>query len=107
MLNAVLCYLKILGLCALLSASGCSTTPRNFVRTETIEVKVPVLQKVPEALTVPCEAHVLLEQGDKLTVEKLAAFAEDLSIALTVCNAQIDALRYFSLHGSLPLISGQ
>lgn len=92
--------LWILGLCALCSVSGCSTTPRNFVKTETVEIRVPVLQKVPEALTVPCKPNVQLEQGDKLTVEKLAALADDWAIALEVCNAQLDALRHFTAHGN-------
>lgn len=61
------------------------------VRTETVEVKVPVLVALDPALLVPCSQPSLPE--GQLVVEDLFEFLEGYKIALTACNLQLESIQ--------------
>ncbi len=86
----------MLGLCALALLSGCaSSLPKKaIVRTETVEVFVPVTVAVPEPFTKPCPQPRLPET---VTVKAMADMIAMQDNSLTVCNAQLDDIRNLKL----------
>lgn len=73
--------------CALPLLTACGTP---FVRTETVEVQVPVYVPLPSALLQKCETPVM---PGSLTVADLMEYVLDLSSALESCNAQMGEIR--------------
>jgi len=69
---------------ALLSVTGCSAFTREVVRTETVEVRVPVQAALPAELLAPCHPSATL--GEPLTFEAYAGWVEDLVLTLEQCN---------------------
>jgi hypothetical protein len=82
-------------LCLLLLLTGCSATPKRcepIVRTETVEVDVPVFVALPEALTAPV-AEPDAPSGGVMTNEDLVDWLEALRAALREANSKLAAVR--------------
>jgi len=78
-------------LCVLGLFFGCSAFTREVVRTETVEVKVPVQTRLPEELLGDCVPRYKLEEP--ITFESYASWVEDLVITLEQCNKEKAAIR--------------
>lgn len=96
--HAMRFWILTCGLLALSCISACTSTPRTVVRTEIVEVKVPVVNRPPDELLADCVPKHFL-RDDQMTVRELAAWAEDLAITVNAdCNAQLAELRKFFAH---------
>lgn len=81
-------------LCLLLLLTGCSATQERcepIVRTETVEVEVPVFVALPEAMTAPVAEPVA--PGGTMTNEALVDWLEALRAALREANAKLAGVR--------------
>jgi hypothetical protein len=63
------------------------------VRTETVEVKVPVKVPIDPRLLADCAAHYLFPQTDKLTVGQAADRLHATEDALALCANQIQLIK--------------
>lgn len=71
--------------------SACGSTPRpQVVRTETVEVNVPILVQLPEELTRDCDVPAFPETLTVASIEDLVVF---LYTSLEVCNQEKAAIR--------------
>ena len=75
---------------ALLWLSACANG-QPLVRTETVEVRVPVKPDIPAETLAPCLINRTL--SDQPTVGDMAALTEEALIALEKCNLDKAALR--------------
>lgn len=71
--------------CPIALLPACATKP--IVRTETVEVKVPVIVPVPAELTRPAREPKLPD--GEITNEDMAEFAEQLKAALRDANSRL------------------
>lgn len=76
-----------LSVCLMLCCAACAST-QPIVRTKTVEVQVPVIEKVPPALTAPVPDPGL--HGD--TVQALWDYTLGLQCALAFANAKLAAI---------------
>lgn len=72
--------------------SACETTPPP-VRSETVEVKVPVKVPVDQRLLADCTPKYLYPQTDKLTVEQALDRLNATEAALAMCANQIELIK--------------
>lgn len=75
-------------LCVPFFLIACAKPP--LVRTETVEVKVPVRPDIPAEILAPCRPTISLPVDP--TVGDLEVWAEELALALSRCNADKAAL---------------
>lgn len=68
---------------------GCATAPAPVVKTVTVEVPVPVVQKVPEALTADCPPPAL----DGTTVGGALDRLAGVEAALAACRSELAKIR--------------
>ncbi len=80
-------------LCAPMLGAGCASGRPPLVRTETVEVRVPVKPEIPAATLEPCFPESRLPIDRDPTVGEVEEWAEDLSVALEKCNADKESLR--------------
>lgn len=82
---------SIWGLFALLLLSACgSTPPKQVVRTEEVEVKVPVLVPLPSDLTRNCDVPAF---PDRITVGDMQDLVIFLYTSIEICNQEKEGIR--------------
>lgn len=74
----------------MLLLSGCASKS-PIVRTETVEVKVPVRVRVPDELLQPIPMPAL--PADGVTNADLVSLVVDLRVALRKANERLEAIR--------------
>lgn len=82
--------IRILSLLALASLAGCETPP--VVRTETVEVPVPVVKPLDPHLTADCEPRFYYLQAP-ITGEVLIDRLTAVELALAICRNQLENIR--------------
>ena len=75
----------------MLLLTGCSATTEPIIRTETVDVQVPVYVALPDALTAPVAEPVA--PGVAMTNEDLVDWLEALRAALREANAKLAGVR--------------
>ena len=76
----------------MLLLTGCSATTEPIIRTETVDVQVPVYVALPEALTAPV-AEPAPPARDGFDGEALVDWVERLRAALREANAKLAKIR--------------
>ncbi len=79
--------------CALVLLTACASEPQ--VKTVTVEVPTPVIQKVPSALTKDCQPRYLYPETD-ITVQAVLDRLEAVEIALAICRNQLELIKTLS-----------
>lgn len=84
----------------MLLLTGCSATTEPIIRTETVDVQVPVYVALPDALTAPA-AEPAPPARDGFDGEALVDWVERLRAALREANAKLAKIREAQPKGAL------
>lgn len=82
---------KVLLIALSIVMGACVSARPPLVATETVEIKVPVRPDIPAQILEPCLPDARLPAD--MRVRDLDRWAEDLAIALEVCNSNLDKMR--------------